>query len=239
MRELLKTESPESRMTDLQREMASFEIDRYGSVLQHLIIKSASTYDDLWLGQSQQMQATWLLKQFIHKDISETYVPHIVKSLCDVGLIDAVQKYVKMLAGDSFGLLFASIYTTANSMSPIEWIDDYSKMCTDLIQGVLASPEGMGGPYFDVGEALLSTDTSMLASSFSKHSKPKMQFLLMCAFQMAQNPRQVNQKMQKQREMLVAVFILKLLQIDSGNLLNWNEQELDHLYSSLFYCTSD
>jgi len=138
MRELLKTESPESRMTDLQREMASFEIDRYGSVLQHLIIKSASTYDDLWLGQSQQMQATWLLKQFIHKDISETYVPHIVKSLCDVGLIDAVQKYVKMLAGDSFGLLFASIYTTANSMSPIEWIDDYSKMCTDLIQGVLA-----------------------------------------------------------------------------------------------------
>jgi hypothetical protein len=43
MRELLKTEIPESRMSDLQREMASFEIDRYGSVLQHLIIKSAST----------------------------------------------------------------------------------------------------------------------------------------------------------------------------------------------------
>lgn len=79
----------------------------------------------------------------------------------------------------------------------------------------------------------------MLSGSFGKHSKPKMQFLLMCAFQMAQNPRQVNQKMQKQREMLVAVFILKLLQLDSVNLLNWNEHELDHLYSSLFYCTSD
>jgi hypothetical protein len=84
------------------------------------------------------MQVTWLLKQFIHKDVSETYVPRIVKSLCDLGLIDAVQKYVKILAGDSFGLLFTSIYTMANSMSPIEAIDDYSKMCTDLIQGVLA-----------------------------------------------------------------------------------------------------
>jgi hypothetical protein len=97
----------------------------------------------------------------------------------------------------------------------------------------------MDGPYFDIDEALLSTETSMLSSSFGKHSKPKMQFLLLCAFQMAQNPRQVNQKMQKQREMLVAVFILKLLQLESGNLLNWNEQELDHLYSSLFYCTSE
>jgi hypothetical protein len=175
-----------------------------------------------------------VMRQLVNGDVrSATSIPQVVRTLFEAGQHPAAYSFLRLIAHDNLGVRIAKLLSLVNAKEQMDCsVEEFAEQSNQLILLALNRDEII---LTEAVHSRAQNDILDQIESVSKGSSQSRRFLLLCATQLTRSL--ANHRANQARESKVAVFIIKLLQLQHHKLASWSANESDFLNQLLFQAT--